>query len=779
MRNNTVTGWLIAGVAVFLISGAAHAAGLGRLTLLSALGQPLNAEVELTSVQQGATITARLASIETYQRHNLPFNSALAGTRVTVERRPNGQLYLRATTPRPVSEPFIELLIEINSEHGRVTRQYTLLLDPPGYGAAAGEISPPVASVATTGPPATAAPAVAPPVVAAAPLPAVAESPKPVAASPKPAAAPKPAPAAPETKPYGPVKPGETLSSIARSVKPEGVSLEQALVGIYRHNPDAFIKKNMNLVRSGKILQVPDAGALAAVAQPAARKEVRLHVADFNAYRGRLADRASAAPEGGSAASGRIGTRVADAAAGEGPRDTVRLSRGEAAGKGKGKAGPAERLRALEEEAIAREKALAEASARIAQLEKTIKDMQRLAELKGSGTPAAAQGQDKAAQPVPAAVVVAAGKAPVAEAGKGSAPDAGKAPAPEAPKDAAADAAKPAPPAAKAEPAPAAKAPPPPAPAPEPDFVDMLFGEPLYLAAGGVVLLLGGLGIVAARRRRAAQSDVLQEDDDMVKIAPTLGGGDAKAAALAMPAASRLDEKMPSPLPPALAAASAAGDNDLDFNLAESRRAEQAQARPAPADRPAPSAVPEVEAPPQRPAEPPSRFTEPAQVAEPPRAVEPVAEPRRAPESSRAAEVLRAAQAKAAEPALPDLELDKPAPPPAAEPARDTNTIEFNLEPMPAGGAPLGTDNRVSSEPPPMDFKLDLKDLDFDTPDKGAGAASAHDDHWYDVQQKFDLAKAYEEMGDKEGARDILQEVVKEGDAEQQAQAKKQLAALS
>jgi len=56
--------------------------------------------------------------------------------------------------------------------------------------------------------------------------------------------------------------------------------------------------------------------------------------------------------------------------------------------------------------------------------------------------------------------------------------------------------------------------------------------------------------------------------------------------------------------------------------------------------------------------------------------------------------------------------------------------------------------------------------------------APVHDDHWYDVQTKFDLAKAYQEMGDKDGAREILAEVIKEGDAQQQAEANELLSKL-
>jgi pilus assembly protein FimV len=60
-----------------------------------------------------------------------------------------------------------------------------------------------------------------------------------------------------------------------------------------------------------------------------------------------------------------------------------------------------------------------------------------------------------------------------------------------------------------------------------------------------------------------------------------------------------------------------------------------------------------------------------------------------------------------------------------------------------------------------------------------AADAPAHDEHWYDVQTKFDLAKAYQEMGDKDGAREILAEVIKDGDAQQQAEAKELLEKLA
>jgi pilus assembly protein FimV len=91
----------------------------------------------------------------------------------------------------------------------------------------------------------------------------------------------------------------------------------------------------------------------------------------------------------------------------------------------------------------------------------------------------------------------------------------------------------------------------------------------------------------------------------------------------------------------------------------------------------------------------------------------------------------------------------------------------------PAPGAPADETDTLA---PPL--KLDDISLNLDDAPAAPVAGGAKDDHWYDVQTKFDLAKAYQEMGDKDGAREILQEVIKEGDAAQQAEAKQLLDTL-
>jgi pilus assembly protein FimV len=115
----------------------------------------------------------------------------------------------------------------------------------------------------------------------------------------------------------------------------------------------------------------------------------------------------------------------------------------------------------------------------------------------------------------------------------------------------------------------------------------------------------------------------------------------------------------------------------------------------------------------------------------------------------------------------------------AGEPARDSNVIDFQIE-LPKAAAEPATVVSGAVMDAGLDFKiegLDLK-LEKEAEPTTMPSSAAKDGHWYDVQTKFDLAKAYQEMGDRDGAREILQEVIKEGDGEQQAQAQKLLDSL-
>ena len=124
--------------AALALPGTAASVGLGKMTLQSSLGQPLSAQIELTSVtnEDLGTVTARIADSSLYRQNSLTYQSVLSRARVAVERLPNGEAVLKVTTSSSVVEPYLDLLVEVNWASGRVVRAYTFLLDPPGMPAA-------------------------------------------------------------------------------------------------------------------------------------------------------------------------------------------------------------------------------------------------------------------------------------------------------------------------------------------------------------------------------------------------------------------------------------------------------------------------------------------------------------------------------------------------------------------------------------------------------------------------------------------------------------------
>jgi len=854
-----------ASIAVLLMAlapGLASAAGLGRLTVLSALGHPFSAEIELVSVSKAemGSLSAQIAPPEAYRKANLQYNAALPGARVTIEKRPDGRPYLKITTSRPVTEPFIDLMIDLTWSAGRILREYTALLDPPGVGAMPlGEPAPTVSATPEMHPAPVTSKAPAAPLAPASPAMQVAPEP-PVSAPVSEPIAPAPAPAptqaevkaqaagpAAEPKKYGPIERGETLGKIARSVKPEGVTLEQMLLALYRANEDAFIDKNINLVRTGKILRVPDVEEVESISTSEAETQIRTHVIVWSDYRLRVADAAGKTPASGrSAARGKIVAKVVEPAS-ETPKEVVKISKGEPPAGGAGATKPrstAERIRALEEEVVAREKALAEANERIVQLEKTIKDMQKLIALKSSGM-ATAQQQAQEAAPAPA---------PVPEVSATPKPQAAQ-PAPQKPRVIA----KPEPPKQKPRPKPKVVTSPPPSSQPElMDQVMGALGDPMYLAAGGGVLVLGGLALWMARRRRSGEA----MDAGIPRESPTL---DSAAAAAAGVVASTDD--MYSAAAPSTTAAAAASDDvdplaEAEVYIAYGRDGQaeeilkEALARaPNRADvklklleiyaaRKDKKAFGQLASDVQKQIggsggdwlkvaamgyafDPDNKLYEAGRGAEVPppsglrtgqnidfdlgigagagltttdielgseAAAAVQAATQTVVDTGMATDVQRARRAAEA-PAMPDFRLDVPpvdeAPAEAdlkieaaAEPARDPGTIDFQIELPPAGAAihELPTVKDATS-PGGADFKLELPEGGLDLGSKPAtttmqGVATTKDGHWYDVQTKFDLAKAYQEMGDKAGAKEILQEVISEGDADQKSQAKALLDSL-
>ena len=540
----------IAAAALALILGFASqdaaALALGRVNVLSALGEPLRAEIDVPEItaEEAASLRANIANPDAFRAAGLEYNPALGAAQVSLQRRANGTAFLRVNSDRVINEPFVDLILEASWASGRIVRDYTMLFDPSNMRAQA---APGVAVPAASAPAqATPAPAVssrqgAAAPAASAPRPATSESlPKPAvkpAAAPVAKAASKPAQAAPKDGVV--VKPGDTAAALAARYKPSGVSLDQMLVAMLNNNADAFIGGNVNRLKSGAVIDMQAASAAApGTGESQAKETISAQSKDFNEFRRRLASGAptavAAAPS--RAAGGKVQANVSEPKSSATAPDKLTLSKGSVAAKAK-------------EEAIAKDKQAKDNATRVAELSKNIQDLNKL------GTSTVAKPGAAAPAGAPAAAASAPGVKVTGSAPSVPAPATATAPPPTATPAPAASAAKPTPTAAvstptttpttstaavapatstaavstptvavtttttattstataapAAAPAPVAAAPkpiaPPPPPPPEPSFIESLMDNPAALPGAGALLLgLGGLAFWRIRQKKKA-----------------------------------------------------------------------------------------------------------------------------------------------------------------------------------------------------------------------------------------------------------------------------------
>jgi pilus assembly protein FimV len=242
--------------AMLLAPTAVLGLGLGEIRLNSALNEPLSAEIDLVAAtpDEVGNLQAQLASAEVFQRYGLERPAFLNSIEFRVGRGQDGRNVLLVRSRDPISEPFVSFLVDVNWSRGRLLREYTVLLDPPVMAASGAGAAP-----AAVAPPATMAPA-AP------------------AAQPPPPVAPAPAAQAPMAisgdGSYQ-VQRGDTLYQIAGAYAGgDPQAAQRLMIGLFRANPEAF-NGNINLLRAGAILRIPDAAELGDIGPADAASEVR------------------------------------------------------------------------------------------------------------------------------------------------------------------------------------------------------------------------------------------------------------------------------------------------------------------------------------------------------------------------------------------------------------------------------------------------------------------------------------------------------------------------
>ncbi|HEX7235999.1 MAG TPA: FimV/HubP family polar landmark protein [Gammaproteobacteria bacterium] len=273
----------------------AWALGLGQLELQSALNQPFRAEIELSAnADELQGLKVGLASADMFARQNLDRPAFLNSLEFRIVTGRTGRSVVQITSRESIAEPFVTMLVEATWPRGRLVRDYTVLLDPPVLLPA--PTTPPAiqpaetrTSETTSGGPINrpASPPAPRPTPPAAPAPAqdvtpAVREPAPDVSSTAPAPAASPTSSAPPPRQpvsaaggtYGPVQRGDTLWALSNRTRPEGISINQMMIAIYRENPSAF-GGNINLLRAGATLRLPESVDFDGLAATVANAEVR------------------------------------------------------------------------------------------------------------------------------------------------------------------------------------------------------------------------------------------------------------------------------------------------------------------------------------------------------------------------------------------------------------------------------------------------------------------------------------------------------------------------
>ncbi|MDO4768906.1 MAG: FimV/HubP family polar landmark protein [Brachymonas sp.] len=500
---------MVAALVAACIGTEAHALGFGRMKVQSALGQPLRAEVELIDAKS-SNLRAGMAAPAVYAQKGLDYGQTVKGIRASVRKLPNGRAVLVLSSDAPINDPFVDVVLQASDGSGSVTRDFSLLLDPPSTPAPVNVVEPATPRAATR------APAVVKPAPRAERMNLPPVDGEASAEAPAPARRKRAAAASRGRSRSGAVRVrrGDTASEIAVRNRPAHVSLDQMLVALQRANSHAFINGNVNLLKSGVVLKMPSAAEARAVPAAEARAIIVAQSEDFRAYRGQLA-RSPMAQTVPSAqqSGGKVQSRVEDTKTSPvSAPDTLTISKAEV------KPGSATEQRMAE--AMQKRDNINRAD----ELNKNLSDLKNIsAEVAASaqpGTPPAvvpptagkgnapASGASGVVAPVVASVETAASQAVAAASGAASAAVVAASDSAKTVEQVASEAVRAASRAASAAVTPSKKpvAPPPPPPMEEPSFFESLTDNPLVLGGLGLAAL-GGLGYLLVRRRRQNQQD--------------------------------------------------------------------------------------------------------------------------------------------------------------------------------------------------------------------------------------------------------------------------------
>lgn len=226
------------------LPGAVFGLGLGEIRGGSYLNEPFRAEIELVGVkpEELDAIAVKLAPDEEFRKAGALRASTLNQLKFQPRAAPSGRLIISVTSDEAIREPFVEFLVEVNWPQGRLVKEYTLLLDPPvtlpGIGAPRR-----LPAMLPTRPQAASGLRLSP----TSPI--------------SPTSVPLVSPDGSGSLTYGPVRRGEHLWGIAKRLEVPGASHQEILKALFRANPEAFLRRDINKLKAGALLRLGPAEA--------------------------------------------------------------------------------------------------------------------------------------------------------------------------------------------------------------------------------------------------------------------------------------------------------------------------------------------------------------------------------------------------------------------------------------------------------------------------------------------------------------------------------------
>ena len=229
------------GLGLGCLSLSAHALTLAGIEVQSHKGEPLRAEISVSSAttEEWGQLAVRLAPAERFSQLGLIFTPAVGQLQIELLETSDGQKRIRLFSPQAFSENFVDLLIEAQTTSGKWVKAFTLMLKP-------------------------------------APVKAEAPVKLPLAASPQ--------AQAPQAPTEHVVQKGESASQIIQKWLSEDMSTQQMLIALLKNQPDAFIEGNVNLLRAGAVLKAPSNTAVRAINAEDARQFLIAQQKEFIAF---------------------------------------------------------------------------------------------------------------------------------------------------------------------------------------------------------------------------------------------------------------------------------------------------------------------------------------------------------------------------------------------------------------------------------------------------------------------------------------------------------------